>query len=69
LVKSHPKVVQKLRTEQMTMSNFKSFLLYLQTWPDFTNKFLIAYENFLSVDQLDFENFDGKKHNISSNFA
>jgi hypothetical protein len=40
--------------------SLKSFLQYIQLWPDFVNKFLISYGNHLTFEHEDFKYFEGK---------
>ena len=47
-----------MKIERPTLPCFKSLLNYFQIWPEFTNKFLIAYENFVSLEHVDFKNFE-----------
>ena len=39
--------------------SLKSFLQYVQLWPDFVNKFLITYGNHLTFEHEDFKYFEG----------
>lgn len=43
----------------MILPNLRSFLTHLLIWPDLINKFLIAYENYITFEHPDFKYYDG----------
>lgn len=51
--------LSSLKDEYTIQPNLKSLLIHLLVWPDFMNKFLDAYENFLNFDHPDFKYYDG----------
>jgi hypothetical protein len=52
------KLAANAKLNTATLSMIKSLFFYLQTWPVFTNTFLIKYENFLTIDHPDQLNFE-----------
>lgn len=59
VAQKYSKILNSMRLDHPVKPSLRSFLIYVNLWPDFVNKFLIAYENFISVDHVEFKFFDG----------
>lgn len=53
------RIVAEMKIEHPLQLTLKSLLIYAQVLPDLVNKFLIAYENFISIDNDEFKYFNG----------